>query len=149
MIGSMYGKQDVRLKNTSVHIFGSGNKVAGIGSTGATEGEINISDSSVDVGLKGWDVIAVGAAEGRLSVDCQHCKMTLHCEGNIAVGMGTRDLGATVSLDNAGVDMDVTSTNGVLFGCDLFYSTMNALTIRRDGVEADRDTWFCVESAEQ
>ncbi|MCR4960201.1 MAG: GNAT family N-acetyltransferase [Lachnospiraceae bacterium] len=149
MIGSMFGKQDVHLTNASIHIFGAGNKVTGIGSIGATEGEIAINDSSVDIELKGWDVIAVGAAEGKLSIDCRHCKLTLHNEGNNAVGMGTRDLAGTVSLDNVGLDMDVISAYGILFGCNLFYSTMNALTIRRDGVEADRDTWFCVESAVQ
>jgi hypothetical protein len=100
--------------------------------------------------IKGWDIAAIGAAGGELSVDCRHCNLILSVEGNIAEGLGCRDAQAKVSLDNVALDLSVNSANGVLFGCvpEAFTDNLNQLTIKRDGFTADRSKWFLSEQAE-
>ncbi len=150
MIGSMYGEQDTHISNTALRIFGAGNVVTGVGSIERTAGDICINDCGVDILIKGWDIAAIGAAGGELSVDCRHCTLILSVEGNIAEGLGCRDAQAKVSLDNVALDLSVNSANGVLFGCvpEAFTDNLNQLTIKRDGFTADRSKWFLSEQAE-
>ncbi len=148
MIGSMCGEQDTHISNTALNIVGAGNQVTGIGSTERTEGEISISECSVHVMLKGWNIAAIGATEGNLAIDCRHCRLLLTLEGNIATGMGCRDSNASVLIDNAAIDMSLYSANCILFGCKpgTFRESMNTLDIKRDGMTVDRDHWFETKS---
>ena len=144
MIGSMHGEQDTHISKTALRIFGSGNKVAAIGSTGRTAGAINICECGVDISLKGWDINAIGAAEGKLSIECRHCTVMASVEGNNAEGMGSRDGGSDITIDNVALNMSVSSSNCVLFGCgrDAFHESMNSLIVKRDGATADKIDWF-------
>lgn len=144
MVGSMFGEQDTHISNTLLRIFGSGNKVTGIGSNDKTGGRIFVNDSTIDVSLKGWNINAIGAEEGDVSVDCRHSRLLLTGEANIATGIGSRDALAHLTLDNVGIDMCLFSANCMLFGCtdENFNENQNAYTIKRDGVIADRTKWF-------
>ena len=144
MIGSMYGEQDTHISNTSLHIFGSGNQVTGIGSTERTDGEIYISECGIDITINGWNVVNVGAAGGTLAIDCSHCSLLLNAEANIATGMGCRDAEAAISIDNVSTQMSINSANGILFGCrpDAFKDTLSAFEIKRDGISVGKKRWF-------
>ncbi|MCR5322164.1 MAG: EAL domain-containing protein [Lachnospiraceae bacterium] len=144
MIGSMYGDQDTHISNTALCIFGAGNHVTGIGSTEKVGGAICINDCSVDIPLRGWNVTAIGAIGGNLSIDCRHCRVLLKMEGNIATGMGCRDCEAVISIDNVAVDMSIFSANGILFGCspDAFSDNLNSFDIKRDGFDVEKKNWF-------
>ncbi len=144
MIGSLFGEQDIHISNTSLRIFGAGNKVTAIGSTGPTSGVISICECGVDISLKGWEVTAIGAAEGDLAIECRHCAVSIAVEGNIAEGMGCRDGGSDITLDNVAVNMSVSSANGVLFGCrrEHFHESMDSFTVKRDGLIKDMQEWF-------
>ncbi len=144
MVGSMFGEQDTHISNTLLRIFGSGNKVTGIGSNDKTGGGIFVNDSTIDVSLKGWNINAIGAEEGDVSVDCRHSRLLLTGEANIATGIGSRDALAHLTLDNVGIDMCLFSANCMLFGCtdENFNENQNAYTIKRDGMIADRTKWF-------
>ena len=143
MIGSMYGEQDIHISNTSLRIVGSGNRVTGVGSTERTEGVISIADCGGEITLKGWNIAVIGAAEGRLAIDCNHCRLILSAEGNVATGIGCRDGEASVAIDNVALDLSVNSSNGILFGCkpEALNETMNSLNIIRDGSPAARENW--------
>ena len=144
MVGSMYGVQDVHIKNTLLRVFGSGSKVSGIGSIDKTSGGIYVNDSTIDISLKGWNITGMGAPEGNLLVDCKHSRLLLTGEGNTATALGTRDGLGTVSLDNVGVDMCLFTANGTLFGCkaENFIDNCNSFTIKKDGSVAERKRWF-------
>jgi diguanylate cyclase (GGDEF)-like protein len=144
MIGSFYGEQDIHISNTSLRIFGAGNKVAAIGSTGSTSGVISICECDIDISLKGWEVTAIGAAEGDLAIECRHCALAITVEGNNAEGMGSRDGGSDITINNVAVNMNVSSGNGVLFGCsrDGFHESMDSFVVKRDGVTKDMQDWF-------
>ena len=131
MIGSMNGDQNTHISKTALRIFGSGNKVVGIGSVGKTDGEITINDCSIDVSIKGWNIAAVGAPEGKLSVDFKHCRVLVDVEGSIATGVGCRTEEASVSVDNVGLYMRLSSGEGILIGCapDMFKENMNLYNI--------------------
>ena len=144
MIGSLNGEQDTHISNTSLQIFGSGNKVAAIGTTGSTQGVICICDCSIDISLKGWEIAAIGAAKGDLAIECRHCTLMIAVEGNNAGGMGCRDGGSDIAINYAAVDMNVSSANGVLFGCrrDAFHSSMVTFTMKLDGATKEMQEWF-------
>lgn len=144
MIGSLNGEQDTHISNTSLQIFGSGNKVAAIGTTGSTQGVICICDCSIDISLKGWEIAAIGAAKGNLAIECRHCTLMIAVEGNNAGGMGCRDGGSDITIDNSSVNMSVSSANGVLFGCrqEAFHERMGSFSVKRDGVPRDTQDWF-------
>ena len=144
MVGSMFGEQDIHINNTLLRIFGSGNKVTGVGSLEKTSGGIYVKDSTVDVSLKGWNIMEIGAEGGDLLIDCSYSRVLLTAEGNSSTGIGCRDHEATVSLNNVGIDMCLFSANCVLFGCkpETFRDQMNAFTIKRDGMMAERTKWF-------
>ena len=144
MIGSLYGEQDTHISNTSLRIFGAGNKVAAIGSTGQTSGVISICECGIDISLKGWEIAAIGATKGSLEIECRHCTLMISVEGNIAEGMGCRDGGADITIDNAAVNMSVSSSNGVLFGCrqETFHESMDSFVVKRDGEIKDMQEWF-------
>jgi EAL domain-containing protein (putative c-di-GMP-specific phosphodiesterase class I)/GGDEF domain-containing protein len=144
MIGSMYGEQDTHISNSSVRIFGAGNKVAAIGSTEPVSGEIGINDCGIDISLKGWDITAIGAAKGDLSIDCRHCSLLIAVEGNNAEGIGCRDGGSDITIDNAAVNMSVSSANGVLFGCrqEAFHENMVSFIVKLEGIAVDRQKWY-------
>ena len=144
MIGSLHGEQDTHISNTSLRIFGAGNKVAAVGSTERTAGAISICECGVDISLKGWEIAAIGAAEGDLSIECRHCTLMVNVEGNIAAGMGCRDGGSDITIDNAALNMSVSSANGVLFGCrqEAFHESMDSFIVKRDGFMKDMEDWF-------
>lgn len=144
MVGSMFGVQDTHIANTLLRIFGSGNKVSGVGALEKTSGGIFVNDATIDVSLKGWNIMGIGAEGGDLLVDCRHSRLLLTGEGNNSTGIGCHDREATVSLDNVGVDMCLFSANCVLFGCqpERFNNVQNAFAIKRDGMIADRSKWF-------
>ena len=144
MIGSLYGEQDIHISDSAVRIFGSGNQVTGIGSIERTDGKISIKDCGTDISLNGWDIAAIGAAGGNLSIVCDHSKLCLNGEANIATGMGGRDAEAVISLDNVSVQMSINSANGILFGCkaDAFTDDNCTYDIKRDGIAAGRKRWF-------
>ena len=144
MIGSMNGPQNTHISKTALRIFGSGNKVVGIGSIEETSGEITISDCSVDIAVKGWSITALGAEKGNLSIDCRHSRIMIDIEGSIATGMGCRTVDTSVVLDNVGLYMSLTSGEGILFGCssDAFTENMNYYNIEHDGFTVDRNRWF-------
>ncbi len=144
MVGSMFGDQDTHISNTLLRIFGSGSKVAGLGSIEETSGRICVNDSTIDVSLKGWNITEIGAEKGDLIIDCNHSRILLTGEGNTSIGMGCRDKRAEIRLDNVGVDMCLFSANCTLFGCkpENFKEGENAYNIKRDGSMADRRKWF-------
>ena len=144
MIGSLYGEQDTHISNTSLRIFGAGNKVAAVGSTGPTSGVISICECGIDISLKGWEIAGIGAAKGDPVIECRHCTVMVNVEGNIAAGMGCRDGGADITIDNVALNMSVSSANGVLFGCrsDAFRENMNSFIVKRDGFLKERQEWF-------
>jgi len=144
MIGSMYGEQNTHISNTSLNIVGAGNQVTGIGSTENTQGEIHINECSVHVTVKGWNIAAIGAPGGDLSIDCRHCRLVLTLEGNNATGMGCRDSEANIFIDNAAMDMSLFSANCILFGCkpDVFKDNLSTLEIKRDGMIVEKNKWF-------
>ncbi len=144
MVGSMFGEQDTHIKNTLLRIFGSGSRVTGIGSLERTSGGIYVNDSTVDVSLKGWNIVEIGAEQGRLLIDCRHSRILLTGEGNTVTGVGCRSREATISLDNVSIDMSLFTANGLLFGCtpDMLKDNQNSFTIKRDGSVAERDRWF-------
>ncbi|MCR4897311.1 MAG: bifunctional diguanylate cyclase/phosphodiesterase [Lachnospiraceae bacterium] len=144
MIGSMYGEQDTHISKASLRIFGAGNKVTAIGSTGPTSGAIDIRECGIDISLKGWEIAAIGAAKGDLAIECSHCTILIGVEGNIAEGIGCRDGGSDITIDNASVNMSVSSANGVLFGCrqTAFHESMDSFTVKLEGITIDRKEWF-------
>ena len=144
MIGSMNGGQDTHISNTALRIFGSGNRVVGVGSAEKTTGKILINDCSVDVAFKGWNITAVGAPEGDLLIDCNHCRILVDVEGSIATGMGSRTTDTSIALDNVGLYMRMSSGEGILLGCspDMFKENQNYYNIERDGNLVERDRWF-------
>ncbi len=148
MIGSLNGEQDTHISNTSLQIFGSGNKVAAIGTTRSTQGVICICDCSIDISFKGWEIAAIGAAEGDLAIECSHCMLMIAVEGNNAGGMGCRDGGSDITIDNSSVNMSVSSANGVLFGCrqEAFHESMGSFSVKRDGLPKDTQEWFIEDS---
>ena len=144
MIGSMYGEQDTHISNTALRIFGAGNQVTGVGSTERTSGGIEITECGVDIKLNGWDIAAIGAAEGDLAIECRYCRIHVNAEANIATGMGCRDGKASICIDNVAVEINVNSANGILFGCKAgaLKESLSAFDIIRDGFEAEREKWF-------
>ena len=144
MIGSMYGEQDIDISYSSLHIFGAGNQVTCIGSSERSEGTIRFNECSADISVKGYKLVAIGADQGKISIDCRHSKLMLNVEGNIAMGMGCRDAGSDITIDNVTMDMSLFSANGILFGCrpEAFIENLNALNIKRDGVTVERKSWF-------
>ena len=144
MIGSMYGTQDTHIRNTLLRIFGSGSKVTGIGSTEWSSGGIYVSESTIDVSLKGWHITAMGAEGGGLLVDCNHSRLLMTGEGNIAMGIGCRDSEAAIVLDNVGVDMSLNSGNCMILGCkpEAFHENLASLSIKVDGAIVERQQWF-------
>ncbi|MCR5684098.1 MAG: EAL domain-containing protein [Lachnospiraceae bacterium] len=144
MIGAICGRQDTQISNTLMRIFGSGNHVTGIGSSERTEGKVRIRDCNIDIALKGWTVTMIGASGGALSIDVSHCRLMLISEGNTATGVGCREAGSSISIDNVAMDLRINSANGVLLGCcrEAFSDGENALEVQRNGFVEDRETWF-------
>ncbi|MBR6381350.1 MAG: GGDEF domain-containing protein [Lachnospiraceae bacterium] len=144
MIGSMYGEQDTHISHTALCIFGSGNQVTGIGPTEHTGGQILVSDCGVDIAIRGWNLFAIGAPGGALSIDCRHCSMDIKVEGNNAAGIGTRDRECSIAMDNVALNMSVSSANGILFGCrpEALRDVMNLFQITRDGFPLEKQDWF-------
>ena len=148
MIGSMSGEQDTHILNTALRIFGAGNQVTGIGSTDRTSGDIGIRDCGIDITVRGWNVAAIGAEGGDLSIACSHCRLLIDVESNLAIGMGARDAKSTIAMDNVATEMRVFSANGILFGCtpEAFSENLCAFDINRDGFAATKDKWFPTET---
>ena len=146
-IGSMFGEQDTHIENASVHLFGAGNHITGIGSTERSAGDIVINDSYTFITFKGWNIITLGAMGGDLSIDLRHVRAILCAEGNIATGIGCRDAHAVIGLDNTSMEMRISSANCILFGCkpEAFTENLNSYDIKRDGSAADKQNWFGCE----
>ncbi|MBO7333941.1 MAG: EAL domain-containing protein [Lachnospiraceae bacterium] len=144
MIGAAFGSQNIEIKNTLLKIFGSGNQVVGIGSTEKSSGRVKISEAQVNIAINGWNIAAIGTNGGGLDVELDHCKLVFYCEANIGTGIGCRDASANISLDNVGLEMNVNSANGILFGCkaEAFTDSYCYFDVKRDNIVAGRKRWF-------
>ena len=109
-----------------------------------TGGQILVSDCGVDIAIRGWNLFAIGAPGGALSIDCRHCSMDIKVEGNNAAGIGTRDRECSIAMDNVALNMSVSSANGILFGCrpEALRDVMNLFQITRDGFPLEKQDWF-------
>jgi EAL domain-containing protein (putative c-di-GMP-specific phosphodiesterase class I)/8-oxo-dGTP pyrophosphatase MutT (NUDIX family)/GGDEF domain-containing protein len=144
MIGSMEGNQDIRISNSMVHIFGSGNVVSAIGSVNNTVGDILLSDCQVDVTLNGWNATCIGAPSGMLEIRTFHVKLVLRADANTAMGMGCRNGDSDIYLTSSGVDLAINSANAVLFGTrKSHFSILNSSSeIYLNGLPAKEDEYF-------
>ena len=147
MIGSMYGDQDTHISKTSLKIVGTGSQVTGIGSSERTSGVVAINECSVDIALKGWTIVGIGAAEGSLSVECSHSRLLMSMEGNISTGLGCRGAEAAVMIDNVALEVSAYSADCIILGCapDAFKESLSSLNIKRDGFVVEKDGWFVMQ----
>lgn len=88
-VGTIEGRQNIEIRNTSINIDGSGSILAGIGSYAETAGSVRIDDASVHIKFNGKKLYLLGGAAGRLFLGVSNTDLELTAEGNEAVCIGT------------------------------------------------------------
>ncbi|MCM1568325.1 MAG: GNAT family N-acetyltransferase [Roseburia sp.] len=104
-IGSLRGKQNIRMSSLRVEIVGSGSHLCGIGSTEETEGSIAIDSGKVWISINGQQVKLLGNAGGGLRITAKDSGLRLKSEGSNVMGMGASDRSAIIDTKNVTIEV--------------------------------------------
>lgn len=115
-IGSLRGRQNIRMSSMRVEVTGSGSRLCGIGSTEMTEGSIRLHSGKVWVSLNGQQVLLLGNAGGGLSIEIEESGLKLCSEGSNVMGMGSLDRSAVIRSKNATTEIMIHAGNHIALG---------------------------------
>lgn len=108
--------QDTKILNSRVNIIGAGSCIAAIGSTEATDGQIDIEDSEVTIMSNGQSLYLIGAPEGNVDVVMNNSTINLRGEGNEVLAIGTKNMCGQIHSDKSLVNIKIASGIPHLFG---------------------------------
>ncbi len=118
VVGVMHGIQDIIMEDSSFAVNESGSDLCAIGSTGASEGKIRISDCALRVKINGFKVIVLGAETGKLEILINRVSLKITVEGNTAIVIGTLDSASAVVLDKSDLTVGLRVGNPTVLGAE-------------------------------
>ncbi len=115
-IGSVYGKQNVRISSAMVDISGAGDALCGIGSLEESGGSIEMIGCNTIVNMNARKTVLVGVMKGALDLEMKNARMELSGEGTEVLGVGTKDEMANIDTEYSSMYLKVRSGDYVLIG---------------------------------
>lgn len=121
-IGALKGFVHVFLENYSVNIMESGNNMCGIGVLSNGEGDIAISNGTMECDIRGRNIVCLGSDYGALDCVVENSNTKFYCEGSSVVGIGDMNGQGNINVHDANISMrilaedilDIGSKNGRL-----------------------------------
>lgn len=106
-IGSLNGNLQVLLDNYFLNIVESGNNLCGVGSLNNGEGDIKISNGTINCTIRGRSIICLGSDFGEINCELESSSTTFYCEGNTVVGIGDLNGNGNINIHDANLNMTI------------------------------------------
>ena len=111
-IGSLYGSADVRIRRSSFRCFAGGLTVAGIGSADGNAIKAVFDNCNVSLDVRADDMTAVGSYNGDSDISISKASFRVSAAGNNALAFGGLNGKTKLSIRNADVGVDLSTSLG-------------------------------------
>lgn len=115
-IGCAADKQSIWISDSKVNIVAAGSKISAMGNLAKTAGTIEISNTEVSILANAAKLFLIGAMEGDPHLRFTDTNIDIRAEGGEVLGIGTRDMGASVVANHTNTVMRIVSGNPITFG---------------------------------
>ena len=106
-IGALKGNTDILLDNYRLNVVESGNSLCGIGVLGNGEGNIHVSNGTIECDIRGRNIVCVGSDYGHLDCEVENSNTIFYCEGSSVVGIGDMNGRGKVKIKEANLNMSI------------------------------------------
>lgn len=115
-IGSGAMHQNTKLSNAKLNIICAGAKIAAIGNSEKTTGRISIIESDISIIGNGQYIYLIGSNDGDVEIEANYSTLNLRAEGNETMAMGTKTMGAKISMTKTITSIKLSSGVPLTFG---------------------------------
>lgn len=119
VIGSRSGRQDIELRNFDINCAGSGSEICVIGSHDEMTGKVVMNAGTFKGKFSGHSVSFIGGDSGDVEIDINHCSLSIHGEGDVITGFGTRNNEASITMSECAVDLTINASAPVGLGAKI------------------------------
>ena len=111
-LGSLEGKAEVYITQTSLSILGSGNYLSGIGNVSTEQAYVNIYDASVEVSLRSNESTCFGSLEGKTELRSLNAGIKVENAGQHALAVGGVEKETIIELMSSDIRVNVHNSLG-------------------------------------
>ena len=111
-IGCGKGGLNALIENCEIEYDASGDSISGICTVSEDDSRAVIRKTKIRMIMHGKNIVGVGSAQGRLSVDAEGCEFALDCEGARAIGVGCLSADSKVKVKDCSGIITVSTSQG-------------------------------------